>query len=229
MARSSQFALFVCAVAAVQLTQAAGSLNEEFVKAQHANKAALREYTWKSRTELRRDGEVKNVVLEQVRYDFDGLLQKTRIGGESSAPAGRGRRGGPVRNAIVAKKTEAFKDMMQDLAGLVASYANLPADKLQTFARQAGVSKDGAEHGTIRIAGRGVLQADDALIVWVDPRNYVVRRVEITTSYETHPVFAVADYRTLENGPTYQARSVLRYPHEEIELTTETFDYQRAR
>ena len=229
MARSNRLGVLVFAVAAVQLTAAAGSLNEEFVKAQHANKAALREYTWKSRTELRRDGEVRSVLLEQVRYDFDGLLQKTRIGGESSDPAGRGRRGGPVRNAVVAKKTEAFKGMMQDLAALVASYANLPADKLQTFARQAGVSKDGAEHGTMRIAGRGVLQVDDGLIVWVDPRNYVVRRVEITTSYETHPVYAVAEYRTLENGPTYQARSVLRYPHEEVELTTETFDYQRAR
>ena len=52
-----------------------------FAASQKANAQALRKYTWKSRTELKLKGESKNVKLEQVRYDMDGKLQKTPLGG----------------------------------------------------------------------------------------------------------------------------------------------------
>ena len=67
-------------------------------EAQQENKAALREYTWQSRTEIKLKGESKNVKVEQVRYDLDGALQKTPIAGtdeqpEQEATGGRRRRG----------------------------------------------------------------------------------------------------------------------------------------
>ena len=51
-----------------------------FAESQKANAQALRQYTWKSRTELKLKGESKSVKLEQVRYDLNGKLQKTPIG-----------------------------------------------------------------------------------------------------------------------------------------------------
>ena len=41
---------------------------EKFAQAQQENKEALKQYTWKSRTEVEMKGESKNVTLEQVRY-----------------------------------------------------------------------------------------------------------------------------------------------------------------
>jgi hypothetical protein len=38
----------------------------------------------------------------------------------------------------------------------------------------------------------------------------------------------VADYRSLDNGLTYQARAVLRYPEKEVELTVESFEYRHV-
>jgi hypothetical protein len=82
------------------------------VEAQRANAAALREYTWKSRTELTLKGETRSVRLEQVRYDLDGRLQKTQIGrtpGQSQgAGSGRGRSAGPLRQRVIAEKQEEF-------------------------------------------------------------------------------------------------------------------------
>ena len=52
-----------------------------FAESQKANAQALRQYRWTSRTELKLKGESKNVKLEQVRYDLNGQIQKTAMGG----------------------------------------------------------------------------------------------------------------------------------------------------
>ena len=71
-----------------------GQSAPSFADSQKANAAALRQYSWKSRTELKLKGESKNVKIEQVRYDLNGKLQKTPAGGApqaTAAPAGRRR------------------------------------------------------------------------------------------------------------------------------------------
>lgn len=204
----------------------------EFAQAQQANQAALRQYSWKSRTELTVDGETKQVRLEQVRYDIDGRLQKTAIGGEAAATASRPGPPGPagaLRRRVVAKKTEDFKAMLGELAALAESYAHLPSDRLQAFAARAVITPgEGLEAGSVRIQGRDVRLAGDAMTVWVAPAGFAMRRVEIATLYDTRPVSIRADYRSLDNGLTYQARSVLRYPEESVEIVVETFDYALA-
>lgn len=42
------------------------------------------------------------------------------------------------------------------------------------------------------------------------------------------PVRIVSDFKTLPNGATYTARSVVDYPSEELRVITEDFDYERA-
>jgi hypothetical protein len=219
----------VLALCSVITVAGAAQPNLEFARAQQANQAALREYTWKSRTELTLKGESKHVRLEQVRYDFDGNLQKTLIGGSPAQPehSARGRLGGPIRELVGARKKEAFKDLMEDLATLAASYANLSQSSLQLFARQATVSNaNSGESGTVRLHGRNVLAADDSMSAWINPTSHMMRRVEIDTALDMKPVHLAADYRSLGNGLTYQARAVLRYPSKEMQLTVESFEFQ---
>ena len=214
---------------------ASAQQKEQFVAAQQANKAALREYTWQRRTELKLKGESKKVTTEQIRYDIDGKLQKTPIGGapEQAPPeqpaAGRGRRGGRVKAKVIENKKEEFAELMQNLGALVASYGQLPQDKLQAFAKNATTGKgEGAEAGTVRIQGGNVLVDGDSMSIWIDPTSFMMRRVEIATSLDKKPVSLVSEYRSLDNGPTYQARSVLQYPDKQIELTVENFEYQHV-
>ena len=91
---------------------------EQFAQAQKENSAALKNYTWKSRTELVMKGESKNVKLEQVRYDLDGKQQKTDISGAQPQPTeeaggGRGRRrgGGRLKQKAVDKKKAEFAEL----------------------------------------------------------------------------------------------------------------------
>src|SRR5581483_5485634 len=78
------FSLGLCLLASAALAQGPPNVAEmkaNLQKQQQANEQALRQYTWKSRTEVRVGGEVKSILLEMVRYDANGQLQKTPIGG----------------------------------------------------------------------------------------------------------------------------------------------------
>jgi hypothetical protein len=215
--------VIVSAAAAVQ----AATQFTEFVQAQQANQAAMREYTWKSRTELKLKGETKNVTLEQVRFDLDGRLQKTQVGGsgQGQAPARPALHplGGVITHRLASKKKERFEDLMEELDTLAAAYAHLSPDQLRAFASRATVTK---EQGSTRLSGRNVHQAADMMTAWLEPSSAAMRRVEVGTSLDGKPVTLSVEYRSLENGLTYQARTVLRYPEKEIELTVESFEYQ---
>jgi hypothetical protein len=222
------------AITLVSITSAEdGALRTEFVQAQQANAAALREYTWKSRTELSLRGDVKSVTLDQIRYDLDGRRQKTRIGGsaEPSASADRlnplGPPAGPVRRIVAAKKKAEFEDLMHDLSALAESYAHPSLETLHAFARQAARTKT-IEAGLVRVQGRNLVVTGDSMIVWIDPLTSMIRRTEIDTMLEGERVEVAVDYRSLANGLTYQARTLLRYPHKQIALTVETYDHQHV-
>jgi hypothetical protein len=207
------------------------SLRTEFLQAQQANAAALREYTWKSRTELSLKGEVKFVTLDQVRHDLDGRRQKTRIGGTPDPSEERfdplAPRVGPVRRIVAAKKKEEFKELMKDLSALAESYAHPPLETLHAFARQAARTKT-IDAGLVRVQGRNLIVTGDSMIVWIDPLTSLIRRAQIDTTLDGARVEMAVDYRNLANGLTYQARTLLRYPHKQLSLTVETYDHQHV-
>jgi hypothetical protein len=204
-----------------------------FADSQKANAQALRQYSWKSRTEIKLKGESKNVKVEQVRYDMNGKLQKTPVAGPppaapatAAAPARGGRGGGRVKNKVVEGKKEEFGDMMQGLSQLVASYGHLPPEKTQAFAANATKGKgEGAMEGTAQIQGANVLVEGDSMTMWIDPASQMMRRVEIKTVYEGKPATLITDYKSVPNGPTYMAQAMLTYPEKNVELTVDNYEY----
>jgi hypothetical protein len=79
----------------------------------------------------------------------------------------------------------------------------------------------------LRLQATGVLQPGDSMSVWIDANTHRQHRIEISSSYDAKPVRIVSEFRDLPNGPTYMARSVVDYPHEELTLTVENFDHER--
>ena len=230
-----QFFLVLAAIGFLFVTNVSDAQDKgEFAEAQKQNSEALKQYTWKSRTEIKMKGESKNVKVEQVRYDIDGKRQKTEIGGspepQSEKPKARRRGGGGRAKAkIIEKKKKEFAEMMQALGKLVASYGQIPPDKMQAFVKNAQMSPgEGEQAGTMRIQGGDVLQPGDAMTLWINPASQMMKRIEIETTLEEKPVTVVSEYQSLADGPTYQARSVVSYPAKEVELIVENYDYQRV-
>jgi hypothetical protein len=223
----------VALCAAMVLAQ--DKVQPSFAESQKANAQMLRQYSWKSRTEIKLKGESKNVKLEQVRYDADGKLQKTAIGTPpAAAPAppqgGRAGRGGRVKAKVIENKKEEFGELMQGLGQLVASYGQLPPDKLQAFKATATTGRgEGTMQGTAQIQGLNVLEQGDSITIWIDPASQMMRRVEIKTIYDKKPATMVADYQSVPNGPTYMVHAVLTYPEKNVELTVDNSEYVPGR
>jgi hypothetical protein len=194
-------------------------MQQQFLKAQRDNAQAMRMYVWKSRTEIRKNGESKNTQLYLMRYDLNGTLQKTPIG--VSAKPDVPTRG--LRGKVAQKKVKELQETVEELSNLVKSYSHLPPAKMQDFlvGRTVGGSRD------IQVQGKNVLRTGDALTIWIDADTHKQKRMEITTSMDSKPVHASSDFRNLPEGLNYAARTVVDYPAEQLQLISENFDYQR--
>jgi hypothetical protein len=200
-------------------------MDQKLAQAQKQNAQALRQYTWKSRTEIRKGGETKNVQLALHRYDINGMLQKTTV---SSTPQQQLPTRG-IRGLIAQKKKEDFMETLEGLGALARSYAELSPDAMQRFMGTASVTPEmNSQQKLLRVSGGNILQPGDSMTVWLDAVSRKQRRVEIHTTLDRKPVKIVSDFQDLPAGPSYMARSVVEYPSADLSLITENFDYQPA-
>ena len=192
---------------------------------QDQNALALRQYTWKSQTQIRKEGEVKATKLYSSRYAADGTVVQLLLEEESARLPKFG-----IRGVVARKKKEEAQKLIEALQALAKSYGELPPAKMQEFMKSARASLEtNAPQPLLRLESANVLQPGDSMIVWVDANTRRQRRIEINTSLDTKPVRIVTEFTDLPHGPTYISRSVVDYPHDELTLTVENFDYEHVR
>ncbi len=206
------------------VAQDPAQLKEMFAHSQQQNAQALRQYTWKSRNEVRKNGESKSTQLFLMRYDALGNTQKSQIGGSASQAMPKG----PLMGHIAQKKKEDFMELIHDLGEQVKAYSYLSPEKMQAFLASATITAK-MDQGIVQIQGGNILQRGDAMSIWLDAKTHQQRRVEIITFRENNPVKAVIEFNDLPTGPTYMARTVVDYPKDAVQLMTENFDYERVR
>jgi hypothetical protein len=211
------FTLLACVAAQARQEQ-------KFAQAQQENAKRLRQYSWKSRTEVRKDGETKSTQMYLLQYDADGAVQQTLVSSTSPKLPTRG-----LRGFVAKKKKEEFVELLDGLRAVAKSYGGLAPEKMQRFMAGASVTPEQTARGNlVRLQGRDVLQPGDSMIVWLDAATRRQRRVEVETTFKGKPVRIVSEFQDLTDGPTYVARAVVEYPSRELTITTENFDYTRA-
>lgn len=203
-------------------TVAYAQQEQKFALAAKQNVQALHQYTWKSQTQIRKEGEVKATKLYSNRYAADGSIVQLLLEEHSAKLPKFG-----IRGIVAKKKKEDAMELIDALQGLAKSYAELPPAKMQEFMKTAKATLEtNAPQPLLRLEARDVLQPGDSMIVWFDANTRRQQRVEINSSYDTKPLRIVTEFRDLPNGPTYMARSVVDYPREELTLTMENFEYE---
>lgn len=196
--------------------------DQKFALAAKQNAAALQQYTWKSQTQIRKEGEVKATKLFSSRYAADGTVVQLLIEEHSASLPKFG-----IRGMVARKKKEDAQKLIEALQRLAKSYGELPPAKMQELMKTANATLEkNAPQPLLRIESTGVLQPGDSMILWLDANTRRQKRVEINSSFDEKPVRIVTEFRDLPNGPTYLARSVVDYPSEELTLTIENFDYE---
>jgi hypothetical protein len=195
----------------------------QLAQAMQQNARELRQYSWKSRTEVRKDTELKSFQLHLMQYSADGTLQQILVDEMTPKVPTHG-----LRGLIAKKKKEDFLKTLEGLKAIAKSYGDLSPEKMKEFITNANINiEPNPQPGRIRIQGRDVLQPGDSITIWVDTVARRQRRMEINTTYDNEIVRIVTDFQDIPNGPTYMSRSVIDYPSEGISLTKENFDYQR--
>ena len=195
-----------------------------------ANAQALKTFTYQQRMELQVKGETKKVTVNQISNDPQGNQQKTLLseGPPTNSQDSSGGRGGRLKQKIVAKKTDEFKQMMEDIAQLVKSYTELPHEQMQAGLQKAMFSQgQGDMAGSVQIQMQNVIQQGDSMTIWIDRQAMLFRRVIIATSYENNPVTVTASYAMLPSGQVYMAQAALNYPKKEVVVQIANSNYQR--
>jgi hypothetical protein len=167
---------------------------------------ALREYSWSTRTAVTVQDEKASVKVDKMRYDLDGNLQVTSLGGSGQLS--------PERQQFV-----------DELTNFAFEYAQPDPKKFAAFIARADQWEGrGAKAGITRIEGEDFLQLNDS--VQINARNGRMDKGKFISSLDGVHVVVEAEYRTLpENGPRYVARLSASVPSESLELTIENFDY----
>ena len=200
----------------------ASAQDPKFAIAAKQNATALQQYTWKSQTQIRKEGDVKATKLYSSRYAADGTVVQLLLQEESAKLPKFG-----IRGMVARKKKEDAQKLIEALQRLAKSYGELPPPKMQEFMKTAKATLEtNAPEPLLRLESTNVLQPGDSMIVWIDANTRRQRRVEINSSFDEKPVRIVTEFRDLPNGPTYVARSVVDYPREDLTLTMENFDYE---
>jgi hypothetical protein len=170
------------------------------------NYRALRDYSWSMRTAVNVQGQQVSATVDKMRYDLDGKLQVTPLGGSGQLT--------PERQQFV-----------DNLARFALSYAQPDPQKFSSFMATAEQwDGRGRNAGTTRIDGENYLQPGDS--IEIISRNGRMDRGKVNTSLNGTPVVLRTEYRALPNdGPRYVARLVADVPSEHLQLTIENFDY----
>ncbi|HUV14641.1 MAG TPA: hypothetical protein VMY18_13435 [Acidobacteriota bacterium] len=199
--------LGVCVFVVTLLTPAIAQKPEDFSQRIAENAKQLRSYSWTKRVEVREQGKVVATRLEKVRYDIDGKMQRTPLGGE-----------GEISSELATES--------RNLVDRGFAYTQPDPLKISTFLQQKASFWEGkgAGAGTLRIEGENFLQSGDQVEIRV--KNDRPDRVEVEAKHKGTDLYIRGDFRGIpEGGPNYVARMTVAYPARGLELMVENFDY----
>ncbi len=155
------------------------------------NQRALRQYTWKQRTELQLKGEVKNERVKLVR------LQKTPLG---SGPAPAERSG--LRGRIRRERQEDTQEYLQRVMQRVVRYLYPAPASLSTLFEKAEVWEGkGETSGTVQVRVKDFVIQGDSMTFCVDVASHKPRKLEVTSSLDDDPISVASEYGACRTGP----------------------------
>ena len=185
--------------------------------AQKANQAALVKWSWKVKANLSKDGKVMATNLTQVRFNADGKLDATSIGGESfveKKPGFRGRR--------QEKELEDFSKYLEGVLNQSFKYIFMSKGTLVDVFDRATITQSAS---SIDVAAAGVFVKGDKLSMAVDPTTKLTQKLNFTTTLEQDTITGAVTFAKMENGPNKATKWEIEVPTQAIKIASETYDW----
>jgi hypothetical protein len=197
------------------------AMAQEFGQSAKQNAMALRMYAWQTRVEITLKGDPKPAKLFAMRFDADGVVQKTAL---NAAPPEQPTRG--LKGRIKKKKVAEFKEWAGDLVELCKGYLIPSPALLQSFF--AKVLTAPAPGGFVQLYAEGVISPGDKLVYEVDPRTKALNRVLFHATLDGDPIDGTVEFANVPGGgPSYAARTTVAAPKKKLTAKIENFSYVR--
>jgi hypothetical protein len=187
-----------------------------------AQNPALQSYTWKSKTQVEVNGEVRKVTLDQVRYDASGQVQKTPLAAPdaSSQPQPRG----PIAQRLAQRKAEKAQDWVEGLRSTLEAYQHVPKDKLKTFMMGGKITPMGG--GIIQIQNSGLVTPGDQVTVTADMASKEPKSFMVNTTYDNAPLQMQVELSDVAPGVNAPTKVTISVPDHNLDVVTDNYDYQ---
>ena len=194
---------------------------QQFGQSAKANAAALRMYSWQMRVEVTLKGDPKPAKLYAMRFDPNGVLQKTLL---NPAPPAEPTNG--LKGKIKEKKIAEFKEWAGDLVDLCKGYLIPSPALLQAFF--ARVLTTPAPGGFVQLYAEGVISPGDKLTYEIDPKTQALNRVLFHATLEGDPIDGTVQFANVPGGgPSYAAMTMVNAPAKKLTAKIENFQYVR--
>lgn len=185
-----------------------------------AQSPALQSYTWKSKTQVEVNGEVRKVMINQCRYDATGQLQRTPISSTESASKPQG----PLRARIAERKQEKAEEWINGLRETLEPYQHVPKDKMKAFLMAGQMTPMG--DGLIQIAGTGLVTPNDQVTVTADMASRQPKKFVVNTSYDNTPLQLEVDLSDIAPGVNAPTSMTISVPDHNLDVITQNYDFQ---
>ena len=193
---------------------------EQVAAGMKSNQEALRDYAWQSRVSVEVDGEEKKADLYQVRYNMDGELEKTRMGGEAEEKKVRG----PMRKHKVKKAKKNANEFAGELGDQIEAY--LQPDSVAKALSTAFARVDG---GILLLHSQDIVQDGDSVDFGLVETTKQPMTLTVETTADGSPVEVEVTFQRLDDGPNYAAQTVVNTTFEgkKLKIVTENFSYAK--
>jgi len=189
------------------------------------NKQQLAQYTWTQTETIGIKGSTKDTKVYQVRM-VNGQQQKTEVADEKAQSGGR--QGGRMKQRIVEKKTDEYKEYGQQIGGLAKLYTTPDPDRLMQ-AKQSGNLSLVPGSGTISLVIKSFVQPGDQVTFTINDQTKSPVSVEINT-YLNDPkskVMISAQFADLPDGTNHVTTATINGEQKQLVIQDTNSNYQK--
>jgi hypothetical protein len=202
----------------------------EVKEAAAQNKQALAQYTWVEQDTISLKGEQKKQEHFQVRLGPDGKPQKTSLDSPAQ-PAASGGRDGRLKQHVVEKKKEEYKDYADQIKALIQQYVPPDKDALEQ-ARQKGnisVGPQADAPGQYRLVIANYIKQGDNMTLVMDKAQKDLVSLSIA-SYLDDPKDAVnvnVQFSPIPGGPNHVSSETINGVSKQMTIVVQNSNYQK--
>jgi hypothetical protein len=206
-----------------EVQQRVADIKESMAK----NKQAMASYTWTETVTINLKGEEKKQEHFQVRLGPDLKPQKTSLDPPAAAP-----QGGRLKQHVVAKKTEEYKEYADQMKALAQQYVPPDKELLQQAYAQGNVTLGpaGGAPNEGQLVIHNYLKPQDSMTLVFDKTQKELLRIQIA-SYMDDPKDAMnltVQFSRLADGTNHVSNMVIDGVSKQLNIAIQNANYQHV-